>query len=117
MLADGDDEVVDMELLRLGFAIDVDWRGVDGAREARRMQLQSLHFAVAEYSGHCETMLQFDTFFKHVVEIFGDSWHFLFLAFDRDHGHFHSTLPQRFAGTVDGGVSAADDRDAGTYLN
>jgi hypothetical protein len=115
-LSHRDDHVVDVEALRGSFFIDGDRRGIDGAGEARRMQLQGLDFAIAVHGGDRPPVHQFHPFFEHVVQIFRRSRHLLRIALHRDHGHFHGALPQRFAGAVDGGVSAADDGHASTQL-
>ncbi len=81
------------------------------------MQLQGLDLAVAKHRGHRPPVQQFHAFFEHVVQIFRRGRHLLRVALHRDHGHFHGALPQRFAGAVDGGVSAADDGDAGAQLD
>ncbi len=112
VLSDSDDHVVDFEALRRGVSIDLDGRSVDGARESRRMQLQGFDLAVAEHCGHSQPVHQFHSFLEHVVEIFGDGWHFLRVGLYRDHGYFDSALSQGFTGAVDGGVSAADHGDA-----
>ena len=75
MLSDGDDHVVDREALGRRLAIDRDRRGVDGAAEARRMQLQRLDLAVAEHGGHRPPVHQLDAFLEHVVQIFGHARH------------------------------------------
>ncbi len=97
--------------------MDVNRRGVDGAGEARRMQLQGLDLAIAEHGGHRPPVHQLHPFFEHVVQIFRRRRHLLGIVLHRDHGHFHGALPQRFAGAVDGGVSAADDGDPSTQLD
>ncbi len=75
MLSDGDDHVVDREALGGSLAIDGDRRGVDGAAEARRMQLQRLDLAVAEHGGHRPAVQQLDAFLEHVVQIFRHARH------------------------------------------
>ena len=81
------------------------------------MQLQGLDLAAAEHGGHRPPVHQFHPFFKHVVQVFRRGRHLVGVGFHRDHGYFHGALPQRFAGAVDGGVSAADDGYASTQLD
>ena len=98
-------------------SIDGDWRGVDFAGEARRMQLQRFDFSVAKHGGHGPPVHQLHAFLQHVMQVFRRGRHFLAVAFDRDHGHFDGALTERFARAVDRGVSAADDGDARTELH
>ncbi len=116
-LSHRDDHVVDVEAFGGELSMDVNRRGVDGAGEARRMQLQSFYLAITEDSGHCPPVHQLHPFFEHIVEIFRRRRHLLGIVLHRDHGHFHGALPQRFAGAVDRGVSAADDGDPSTQLD
>ena len=79
--------------------------------------MQSLDLAVAEHGGHRAPVQQLHPFFEHVVQIFRHRRHLLNVGLHRDHGHFCSALPQRFAGTVDRGVPSADDGDPRTQLD
>ena len=112
MLSDGDDHVVDREALGRRLPIDGDRRGVDGAAEARRVQLQRLNLAVAERRGHRPSVLELHAFRQHVVQIFRHARHLLGRGLDGDERHFFGALPQRFAGAVDRRIAAADDGDA-----
>ena len=99
------------------FPIDGDRRGVDGAAEARRVQLQRLDLAVAEHRGHRPPVHQLDAFLEHVVEIFGHARHLAGRGLDGDDRHFLGALAQRFARAVDRGIAAADDGDARPQLH
>src|ERR1700683_3244284 len=80
------------------------------------MQLQSFDLAFTNYRGDGQPVHQFHAFFRHVVEVFGDTGQLLRIAFHRDHGYFNSALPQRFAGAIDSSVSSADHGDASADL-
>src|SRR5712691_9750648 len=51
------------------------------------------------------------------MQIFRYRRHLFGVGLHRDHGHFYGTLPQRFTGAVNRGVSAADDGDPSTQLD
>ena len=75
--------------------------------------MQGFDPSVTEHGGHRPSVQQFHALFEHVVQIFRHARHLLGIGLHRDHGHFDGALPQRFAGTVDRRVSAADDGDPG----
>src|SRR5215472_3292283 len=81
------------------------------------MKIDGFYLAVAKHRGHGAPVNKFHAFFEHVAQILGNARHLPRVTFDGNHGDFDSTLAQSFARTVYGGVSPADDHDAGAKLD
>ena len=108
-LSYSDNHIINGEALGWSHSVDAYGRSIDGAGEARRMQLQRLYLSIAQYGRHGSPVQKLHALLQHVVQIFRDRRHLLGIGFHGDHGHFLGASPERFARAIDCSISAADD--------